>query len=179
MSQSCKVPLLRLLPVYLILSFTTSAAVITAPAKVLLSLPSNTNTNLTTSSAILVGADIYCLNPSTPGHRAIDVHICQPYFNAWLSSPELDVPKLFGSTERIITLTGPPCIIGLRSRGLQRPIILSLRQILVDVLVVLTICERFGRGGWTAIEQTTWDVVVTGGTEGVGLGNGTAREETA
>lgn len=75
-------------------------------------------------------------------------------------------------------MTGPPCIIGLEPRLLQRPIVLSLRQIIADIVVVLMVCERFGRGGWTEIDGTTWIVAVKGGVKGIGVVNRTLEDAT-
>lgn len=152
---------LHSLKFYLSLFIVTEVFGLVPPAVLSNALSSHSDANLTASTTLAAG-NVRCHRPSLPGHGSVNLDICKPTLYAWMSSAEIDKPKLYVSSGGGLQLTAPPCIISLKPLLIYRSIVLSLRQIVEDVILILKSCEQIGIGGWTEIEGTTWTIDVNG-----------------
>lgn len=164
-----------ILIIYIFLCKSVSATVITASTRI--PIPINDLINLTIPVVSLARGPFHCLKSEYPGGQ-IDVQICRPQLDTWLGSIIIDRPILYENREVGHVLTGLPCRIGIRPLLPGRSIVLSLRQILDDLLLLLAACESSGRGGWTEINATTWIISVDGGAAKLHLGTDSMAKAT-
>ena len=73
-------------------------------------------------------------------------------------------------------MSPPPCIIGILPHARGNPLVISLRQIIGDLVLLLKVCEDYGNGGWIAIEGTSWALIVNGPIVVSGLHNETSPD---
>lgn len=127
-------------------------------------LNSNHNLTLPPSSPI---DEIRCRISLPEHHLPAHLALCQRTFDAWLSSPSIDLPVIYHRPGRDrIVLSHAPCVVSLdrMGPGIGGELITSLRSIIVDATQVLLFCRRWGEGGVMMIGGTTdWALLVEGG----------------